>query len=70
MPLPIGMPEGGRSLAIDSPGLCGAFLVWLVRERRDWLSGRYLSANWDVEELEGKREAIVKSDQLKRRMVL
>lgn len=70
MPPPVGLPQGGRPLAVDDVGLCGAFLVWLVRERRDWLSGRYLSANWDVEELEGKREAIVSQDQLKMRMVV
>lgn len=70
MPPPIGQPEGGRPMAVDDVGLCGAFLVWLVRERRDWLSGRYMSANWDVDELEGKREAIVKGDQLKMRMVV
>ena len=70
MPPPIGQPEGGRSGAVDDVGLCGAFLVWLVGERRDWLSGRYLSANWDVEELESKQEAIVESDQLKMRMVV
>ncbi|KAF2660765.1 hypothetical protein K491DRAFT_687890 [Lophiostoma macrostomum CBS 122681] len=70
MPPPIGLPEGGRPLAVDDVGLCGAFLVWLVQERRDWLSGRYLSANWDVQELESKREIIVEDDQLKMRMVV
>lgn len=30
----------------DDIGLCGGFLTWLTKERRDWLSGRYMSANW------------------------
>lgn len=70
MPPPVGLPEGGRPLAVDDVGLCGAFLVWLVRKRREWLTGRYMSANWDVDELEHKREDIVKHDQLKMRMVV
>ncbi|KAF1976656.1 NAD(P)-binding protein [Bimuria novae-zelandiae CBS 107.79] len=70
MPPPVGLPDGGRPLAVDDVGLCGVFLVWLMGERREWLSGRYLSANWDVRELEAKREAIVSEDQLKMRMVV
>jgi hypothetical protein len=46
-------------------GLCGAFLVWLCRERRTWLNGRLLSATWDVEELVEKRRKIEDEDLLK-----
>jgi len=52
----------------DSPDLCGGFCVWLTKERRDWLNGRYLSAAWDVGELEEKRDDIVKRDLLKMEM--
>ena len=34
------------------------------------LSGRYISANWDVEDLEGMKEEVVKGDKLKMRMVV
>ena len=56
----------------DDPGLCGGFLVWLTKTREDrlWLSGRFLSATWDADELLSMREAIVKSDMLKARMVV
>ncbi|KAF2103945.1 NAD(P)-binding protein [Rhizodiscina lignyota] len=54
----------------DDIGLCGGFLTWLTKERRDWLSGRYLRANWDVEELEKKKDEIVQGDKLKFRMVI
>jgi hypothetical protein len=54
----------------DDEGLAGAMCVWLSKERREWLSGRYVSCNWDVGELEGKKEDIVKGDRLKFRMVL
>ena len=55
---------------IDTPELCGGFLVWITKGQRSWLSGRYLSATWDVDELEGRQEEIVKGDKLKMRMVV
>jgi hypothetical protein len=54
----------------DDVGLCGGFLTWLTSERREWLSGRYLSATWDVEDLEKKRDEIVSRDLLKMRMTV
>ena len=67
---PPGMPEMWLQGMNDDVGLCGAFLVWLTKEKREWLSGRYMSANWDVENLEGMKEEIVKGDKLKMRMVV
>ncbi|ORY06381.1 hypothetical protein BCR34DRAFT_34565 [Clohesyomyces aquaticus] len=60
--------EAWGPLLSDDPGLAGAFCVWLVKEKREWLSGRYVACNWDVEELEGKRKEIVERDLLKFRM--
>ncbi|KAF1809297.1 NAD(P)-binding protein [Eremomyces bilateralis CBS 781.70] len=54
----------------DDIGLVGGFLTWLTKEKRDWLSGRYVSVNWDVEQLESMREEIVKEDKLKFRMAV
>ena len=56
----------------DDPGLCGGFLVWLTKDSEDklWLSGRFISATWDADELLAMREAVVKSDMLKARMVV
>ncbi|KAF2449210.1 NAD(P)-binding protein [Karstenula rhodostoma CBS 690.94] len=54
----------------DDEALAGAFCVWLSKEKREWLSGGFVSCNWDVEELEAKREEIVKGDLLKYRMVV
>lgn len=67
---PPGFPEEFKAFSIDNPGLCGAFLIWLVKEKRQWLSGRYLSSNWDPIELERKRDEIVNGDKLKMRMVV
>ncbi|KAK3713642.1 hypothetical protein LTR37_008336 [Vermiconidia calcicola] len=70
MTFPPGFPEAMEAFYVDDAGLCGASLVWLVRERRGWLSGRYLSASWDVGELEGRREEVLERDLLKMRMLV
>ena len=57
-------------MLIDDVSLCGSFLVWLTKETRAWLSGRYLAANWDVDELVAMKEEIVRDDKLNMRMVL
>jgi hypothetical protein len=54
----------------DDPALCGGVLTWLTSERREWLSGRYVSATWDTEELESMKDDIVSNDKLKMRMVM
>lgn len=58
------------SVLIDQPELCGDTVVWLTRERREWLQDRYVSCTWDVAELEGKRDEIVEKDLLKVRMAV
>lgn len=39
--------------------LAGAFAVYLTTERAKYLNGKYASVNWDIEELEARREEIV-----------
>jgi NAD(P)-dependent dehydrogenase (short-subunit alcohol dehydrogenase family) len=65
-------PDAFRPYLIDSPELCGAFAVWLTKDgkKRDWLCGRLVSANWDVEELEAKREKVVEQDLLKLTLIV
>ncbi len=55
---------------IDDVMLAGGFCVWLTKEKREWLSGRYVDSRWDIEELERKRDEIEKKDLLKFRMAL
>lgn len=55
---------------MDTPELAGDFVVWLTKERREWLSGRYVSCCWDVRELEARKQEIVDGDKLKVRMVV
>ncbi|KAF2103964.1 NAD(P)-binding protein [Rhizodiscina lignyota] len=59
----------GKFIA-DSPDLCGAMVVWLTKEKRPWLSGRYVAALWDTDELEAQKDEIVEQDKLKFRMVV
>ena len=50
----------------DTPELAADTITWLASERREWLAGRYVSANWDMEEFEkSKKEEVVKGDLLK-----
>jgi hypothetical protein len=45
-------------------------VVWLTKGARTWLSGRYISATWDMETLESMKDDIVEGDKLKFRMAL
>ncbi|KAF2435089.1 NAD(P)-binding protein [Tothia fuscella] len=62
--------DAWEQVLTDDVGLSGGWLTWLTKERRDWLSGRYLSVNWDVSELEDQKEEIVAKDKLKFIMVV
>ncbi|KAF4534752.1 uncharacterized protein LTHEOB_2727 [Lasiodiplodia theobromae] len=62
--------ELGRQVLVDTPELAADTIVWLTWERRGWLNARYVSCNWDMEELEGKREEVVRGDLLKVRMAV
>ncbi|KAF1851073.1 NAD(P)-binding protein [Cucurbitaria berberidis CBS 394.84] len=58
-------PDSFRPYLTDDVGLCGAFCVWLSREKKMWLNGRLLSATWDVSELLEKKNEIEEQDLLK-----
>ncbi|KZT69463.1 putative oxidoreductase [Daedalea quercina L-15889] len=49
------MPEEMMYVLVDTPEIAAHALTWLVRERRDWLAGRYFCCQWDVNELEAKK---------------
>ena len=66
--LALRMPEALHAGLQDKPELAGDAMVWLTAERRDWLAGRYVSVNWDAQELLEKREKIEREDLLKVRM--
>ncbi|KAF1364433.1 putative oxidoreductase ucpA [Lizonia empirigonia] len=59
-----------KDYLIDTPELCGGFVVWLSAEDRAWLNGRYVSATWDVSTLEDMKEDIVEGNKLKMKLVV
>ena len=59
------MPEEYQVYLCDEPELPADHMVWLAAERREWLAGRFVLANWDVDELEAKRDEIVEKNLLK-----
>jgi hypothetical protein len=55
---------------VDEPGLCGAMCVWITKHHMTWLNGRFVSATWDADEILAKKEAIIKKDMLKARLIV
>jgi NAD(P)-dependent dehydrogenase (short-subunit alcohol dehydrogenase family) len=68
--LAMNMPTERQNVLTDTPELAADTLVWLCRERRDWLSGRFASVSWDMEELEQKKQEILQGNLLKFRVVI
>ncbi|QLC26436.1 SDR family oxidoreductase [Parasphingopyxis algicola] len=62
------MPDYMHEYLTDPPELAAAFAVWLSSGQADWAAGRYLSANWDVEELLSMKDVILKDDLLVNRL--
>ncbi|KAI0455527.1 hypothetical protein F5B21DRAFT_471734 [Xylaria acuta] len=63
------MPEEMWVVLVDEPALPANTIVWLSREHRPWLNGRFVSVNWDMEELESKKDKIVEDNLFKFRML-
>ncbi|KAJ4986547.1 hypothetical protein SVAN01_07983 [Stagonosporopsis vannaccii] len=57
-----------KRFALDTPELVGGIGTWLAGWEgpdRSFLSGRFVAANWDVEDLVGRREEILEKELLK-----
>ncbi|KAI1371038.1 oxidoreductase [Hypoxylon crocopeplum] len=57
--------EDFKPYAKDTPGLAGCVTAYLSAKRPDYLKGRHLIVNWDMDELEARKEEIQNSDMLK-----
>lgn len=68
--LAMNMPPERQSVLTDTLELAADTLVWLSRERRDWLSGRFVSVSWDMEKLEQKKQDVLEGNLLKFRVVI
>ncbi|KAI0603156.1 hypothetical protein F4775DRAFT_532352 [Biscogniauxia sp. FL1348] len=67
--LALNMPEYMHSLLVDEPQLTGDAAAWLGKENRPWMSGRFISVHWDMEELEARKDEIVKGNLLTFKMM-
>ena len=65
-----GFPAQFHDRLTDTPYMVADTLVFLTKERRDWLASRYIDSRWDMEELMAKKDEIVGRDLLKVRMAL
>jgi len=68
--LALNMPKDRIDILTDTAELPADTLVWLSRERRDWLSGRFVSVSWDMEQLEQKKQDILQRNLLKFRVLI
>lgn len=68
--LALKMPSQLHAVLVDTPGLAGDSISWLTQNRKEWLSGRYISVNWDLPELMSRKDEVVEGDKLKMRMVI
>jgi hypothetical protein len=50
---------------VETPELSADTIVFLTREKMDWLGGRYINVTWDMPQLIEKKDAIIKGDKLK-----
>ena len=66
--LAMNMPGAIHSSLVDKPELAAGFIVWLCSGKADWARGRYLSSNWDVNELLQMKDRIIKDDLLVNRL--
>jgi NAD(P)-dependent dehydrogenase (short-subunit alcohol dehydrogenase family) len=62
------MPAALHANLIDAPDLPAGFAVWLCSGKADWAKGRYLSCNWDVDELTQLKDQIIQDDLLVNRL--
>ncbi|KAF5360101.1 hypothetical protein D9757_013642 [Collybiopsis confluens] len=64
------LPEELRFAVVDTVELAAHSIVFYTKEKREWLGGRYINAQWDVDEFLAKKDEIIAGDKLKVRMVV
>ncbi len=62
------MPADLHEYLVDEPDLAACFAVWLCSGKADWAKGRYLAANWDVDEFTALKGKILADDLLVNRL--
>lgn len=54
----------------DNPEIAGDTTAWLAAEQREWLSKRYVTCRWNMEELLSRITDILEWEKLKFNVVL
>lgn len=67
---PDGPSEALKFLFVDTTELSADTIVFLTKEKREWLNGRYINSCWDMPQLMAMEEEIVKGDKLRVRLVV
>ncbi|KAG8161131.1 hypothetical protein KVR01_009395 [Diaporthe batatas] len=53
-----GLESSAQEIPYDEPDLAGHFVTWLASPEGDFLRGKYLWVNWDVDELKARKEEL------------
>ncbi|KAL8928491.1 MAG: hypothetical protein Q9208_001725 [Pyrenodesmia sp. 3 TL-2023] len=65
------MPQAMQDLWLkDSPELAAHTIVYLTQKRQEWLRGRYINVQWDMDEFFAKKEEVVEKDLLRVRLAV
>ena len=67
--LALNLPQRIHELLTDTPEMAADTMLWLCKEKREWLRGRFVTATWNMEDVERRRDEIVERDMLKFRML-
>jgi hypothetical protein len=54
-----------KRFALDTPELVGGIGVWLATDKARFLSGRFISANWSVDDLMARKDELIAGNDLK-----
>jgi len=59
------MEDETNTAAVD---LSGHFCLWLVSSEADFLRGKFVWVNWDIDELKARKEEILSTDLLEMKL--
>lgn len=53
-----------KRFALDTPELVGGTAVWLATEQASFLTGKYVCANWSMDDLSARKDEITSEGKL------
>ncbi|KAF2092386.1 short chain dehydrogenase reductase [Rhizodiscina lignyota] len=64
------LPKEKQVMLTETHELVSDTTVWLTAQRREWLKARYVSVQWDMQELEEHSKEVVEQDLLKVKLMV